>query len=85
MSGKDSQTSGLPVTKNGTQSVNINAILPATLYCMEGSTQPIAMKRERLHGEMIFLFCRQAKILRFHSIDLNEIFILFSKEIVIKH
>lgn len=77
--------SGLSVIRNGTQSVNINAILPGTLYCMEGSTQPIAMKREGLHGKMIFLFFRQAKILRFHSIDLNEILILFSKEIVIKH
>lgn len=71
--------------KWSSQSVNIKAILPGTPYCMEGRTQPLAMKREGLHGKMIFLQCMQAKISRFYSTDLNEFFISLSKEIVTKH
>lgn len=52
---------------------------------MEGRTQPLAMKREGLHGKMIFSVVHASQISRFYSTDLNEFFISLSKEIVTKH
>lgn len=85
VSGKDGLMSGLSVNWNGAH--NLFTSKPSYLVLfkrMEGGTEPIAMKREGLCDEMIFLFCRHTKMLRFHSSDSNEFFILPSENIAKK-